>query len=263
LGTPEGINRQLLEQSAAAFVYEKDGLTIDSENDDSATTLVMNIVKDQSALFSGKIVSDISTTLGEGPDAPFDGTGANDMIGPNGQKGYDDYYTGRHNLRWLDLTGNDASFTATFNDQGSLTATDANEKSVTLRQSVVDAKVTVSAEARDPNMPAIGNVVELMPPCTGAGELWTLNPDGSTSYLRDGHLVPSDYEGSAQLTEAAASISSDVTLTDKEVMILGNVMNFRTMDGSAGLEGAFANAITSEDSKMNIDLDGDMDFWWE
>ena len=69
-------------------------------------------------------------------------------------QGSDDYYGGNHMLTWLDLTGTPASWTATFNDKGSLTATDANKESVTLKQSLVDAKVTVSAEARDPNMTA-------------------------------------------------------------------------------------------------------------
>jgi hypothetical protein len=262
-GIPEGVTRQLLAQSASAYVAKWPSLAIDAEVGDEKTTLIMNMQKDQTAMFSGKMVSDISETLGQGPDAPFDGTGADDKIGPNGQLGYDDYYGGMHDLKWLDLTGNDASWTATFNDEGSLTATDANSEQVTLKQSLVDAQVTVSAEARDPNVtPGISNLVELQPPCTGAGELWILNPDGSTSYYADGTLVPSDYAGTAQLTEAAAAVSSDVTLTDKEVQLLGTTYDIRTMDGNFGLDGAFANAVLTEDSIINVDLDGDMDFSW-
>ena len=260
-GTPEGVTRQLLKQSAIASVEKWPSLGIDAEVDDAATTLVMNMKKDQGAWFSGKMVSDISETLGQGPDAPFDGIGANDKIGPNGQQGYDDYYGGMHDLKWLDLTGTDASWTATFNDEGSLTTTDANGKSVTLKQSLVDAQVKVSAEARDPNVKA-SNLVELQPPCVGAGELWILNPDGSTTYFADGKLVPTDYAGTAQLTEAAAAVSSDVTLTDHEIQLLGSVYDIRTMDGSFGLDGAFADAVLTEDSIINVDLDGDMDFWW-
>jgi len=263
-GNPEGVTRQLLAQSASAYVAKWPSLAIDAEVGDEKTTLIMNMQKDQTAMFSGKMVSDISETLGQGPDAPFDGTGVDDQIGPNGQKGYDDYYGGMHDLKWLDLTGTDASWTATFNDEGSLTATDANCEQVTLKQSLVDAQVTVSAEARDPNVtPGVSNLVELQPPCFGAGELWILNPDGSTSYYADGQLVPSDYAGTAQLTEAAAAVSSDVTLTDQEVQLLGNTYDIRTMDGSFGLEGAFANAVLTEQSIINVDLDGDMDFWWE
>lgn len=263
-GKPEGTTRQLLEQSASAYVASWDPLKIDAEKDASKTTLIMNMEKDQTAMFSGKMVSDISETLGTGVDAPFDGIGANDKIGPNGQQGLDDYYGGGHMLAWLDLTGTPASWTATFNDQGSLKATDANKNPVTLKQSLVDAKVTVSAEARDPNMPATSNVVEITDPnCVGHGELWTLNPDGSTKLIGPGHLVPSDYTGTAQLTEAAAAVSSDVTLTDKELQVLGNTYDIRTMDGSFGLDGAFANAVLTQDSIVNVDLNGDMDFWWE
>jgi len=268
LGDPEGVNRQLLEQSAAAYVYQnEEGLTIDSENDDTATTLIMNIVKDQNALFSGKIVSETSSVLETGQDAPFDGTGAADKPNSYNQIGYDDPYSGKHMLAWLDLTGSPAAFITTYNDDATLTANDGTCAEVSLRQSVVDATVTVSANALGEG--GVPNLVQIIKGpgdqvCTGIGETWILNPDGTEENLgKIGDLVPGEWAGSAQLTEAASSISSDVTLTDKEVMILGNICNFRTMDGSAGLEGAFANAITSEDSKMNIDLDGDMDFWWE
>jgi len=264
MGTPEGINRQLLEQSAAAYVYQNDeGLTVDSENDDTATTLVMNICKEQNALFSGKIVSNTASELVYGVDAPFDGTGANDKPNTYGQIGLDDAYGGGHGLAWLDLTGEPAAFVTTYNDDATLTANAGTENEVSLRQSVVDAKVTVSANAVGEG--GVPNLVQIVDPyCVGVGETWVLNPDGSEQNLgKIGDLQPGEWEGSAQLTEAASSIHSDVTLTDKEVMILGDIMNFRTMDGSAGLDGAFANAITSADSKMNIDLDGDMDFWWE
>jgi len=264
-GKPEGTTRQLLEQSASAYVASWDPLKIDAEKDASKTTLIMNMQKDQTAMFSGKMVSDISETLDTGRDAPFDGIGANDKVSGTGSdyQGSDDWYGGNHMLAWLDLTGNPASWTATFNDQGSLKATDANKNPVTLKQSLVDAKVTVSAEARDPNLAAT-NVIEIIDPqCNGYGELWTLNPDGSNALIGDGHLVPSDYTGTAQLTEAAAAVSSDVTLTDKEVQILGNTYDIRTMDGSFEMDGAFADAVLTEDSIVNIDLDGDMDFWWE
>jgi hypothetical protein len=264
-GIPEGVTRQLLAQSASAYVAKWPSLAIDAEVGDEKTTLIMNMQKDQTAMFSGKMVSDISETLDTGRDAPFDGLGANDKVSGTGYdyQGSDDYYGGDHMLAWLDLTGTPASWTATFNDEGSLTATDANKESVTLKQSLVDAKVTVSAEARDPNMPASSNVIEIIDSgCAGYGELWTLNPDGSNALIGPGHLVPSDYAGTAQLTEAAAAVSSDVTLTDKEVQLLGNTYDIRTMDGSFGLEGAFANAVLTEDSIINVDLDGDMDFSW-
>lgn len=263
-GTPEGTTRQLLEQTASAYVAQWPTIDVDAEVDGEKTTQIMNIETDQSALFSGKIVSDISETLTRGVDAPFDGTGAADKPNGYGQVGLDDQYGGGHMLAWLDLTGNPASWTATFNDAGSLTATDANEKSVTLKQSLVDAKVTVSAEARDPNMVDRSNLISITKDsgCAGAGDLWTLNPDGTTVFVGKGDLVASDYSGSAQLTEAAASVSSDVTLTDKELMILGNVFDIRTVDGSFGLDGAFADAVLTEDSIIDVDLDGDMDFWW-
>jgi hypothetical protein len=268
-GTPEGVTRQLLKQNALASVQKWPSLGIDAEVDDAATTLVMNMKKDQSAWFSGKMVSTIAEELVKGYDAPFDGIGippaGNDQPNPNGVGqyiGFDDQYGGGHQLAWLDLTGNPAAWTATFNDEGSLTTTDANGKSVSLKQSLVDATVTVSAEARDPDVKATNLISIIDPGCSGFGDLWTLNPNGVTTFVGKGDLVASDYDGSAQLTEAAASVSSDVTLTDHEVQLLGSVYDIRTMDGSFGLDGAFADAVLTEDSIINVDLDGDMDFSW-
>ena len=252
-GTPVGINRQLLQQDAAAYVYTKKGLAIDAENDASATTLVMNIVKDQNALFSGKVVSTPSEVLVNGIDAPFDK-----------QAGADDPYGGGHNLVWLALTHSPADFTTTYNDDATLTA-NSETGTVSLRESVKDATVTVSANANAPSGFSVPNEFEIKDGgCVGNGETWTLNSDGTGIDLgRIGDLAPSAVAGSAQLTEAASSISSDVTLQDQQVMIKGNVMNFRTIDGTAGLNGAFANAITSPHSTMDVNLDGNMDFWWE
>lgn len=263
VGTPEGITRQLLGQKASASVAEAPGLKIDAENDGSATTLVMNIAKDQTALFSGKLVSAPIGILEQGVDAPFDGTGPDDKPDQNGQIGYDDWYGGQHNLSWLDLTGNPAKWTATFDDTASLKAKDANGEDVTLKQAVTDAKVTVTAQATSQS--DVANVVEIIDPnCVGFGELWTLNPDGTTNLIGPGHINPDDWTGgSAQLTEAAAGMSSALTLTDSQLMVQGNVFDFRTMDGSFGLDGAFADAVLTPGSTINVDLDGDMDAWWE
>ena len=66
-GTPEGVTRQLLEAERICFCSPS-GLPWQStlRVDDEKTTLVMNMQKDQSALFSGKMVSDISETLDTG-----------------------------------------------------------------------------------------------------------------------------------------------------------------------------------------------------
>ena len=266
-GTPEGVTRQLLKQGAFASVEKWPSLGIDAEVDDATTTLVMNMKKDQSAWFSGKMVSDISETLDSGTDAPFDGLGAADKPTPTVGGGFndpqeDDAYGGGHNLNWIDLTGSPASWTATFNDQGSLTTTDANGDPVSLKQSLVNAKVTVSAIAQDPSMTSVPNLVKIVDTnCVGNGQTWVLNPDGTT-VISQTPLELTDYDGSAQLTAAAAAVSSDVTLSDHEIQLLGSVYDIRTMDGSFGLDGAFADAVLTEDSIINVDLDGDMDFWW-
>lgn len=263
-GTPEGVTRQLMQQSASAFVAQWPTIAIDSENDDGTTTLIMNMQKDQSALFSGKIVSEGTAVLKQGTDAPFDGLGVNDLDDPNhlDYKGSDDPYGGNHINSWYEIVGSPASFTTTFDDTGSLTTTDANGETVTLKQELDGAKVVVSAAAAsvaDTN----GGLVLLSAPCIGAGEIWQIAPTGVETLTGLTSLPVPTSSSSAQLTEAAASVTSGVTLTDKEIDVLGTVYDVRTMDGDFGLDGAFANAVLTEGSTINVDLDGDMDFWWE
>jgi hypothetical protein len=269
-GSPVGVTRQLLKQSASASVLQVPSLAIDAEKPAEKTTLVMGMEKDQSAVFSGMIVSkNVDPKLHSAQDAPFDGIGVDDKV--SGQysdsQGFDDPYGGKHINNWYEFTTTPASFTATFDDTGSLKTTDANGESVTLKQKLDGAKVEVSAIAAPYQT---GGLVQLSSPCVGQGEIWQLNPDGKLALYEDnpnaqGNVpvlpVPTD-SSSAQLTEAAAAVSSNVVLEDKEVEILGTVYDIRTMDGSFGLEGAFANAVLTEDSIINVDLDGDMDFWW-
>ena len=276
-GTPEGVTRQLMQQSASAFVAQWPTIAVDAENDDGTTTLIMNMQKDQSALFSGKIVSENGDpTLHSATDSPFDGLGADDQVDPNhyDYQASDDPYGGNHINNWYEFTTTPASFTATFDDTGSLTTTDANGESVTLKQKLEGAQVVVSATAASPYQDN-GGLMQLSAPCVGQGEIWHIAPDGTLTLYADnpGHPsdpslwpvlpVPAADTSSAQLTEAAASVTSGVTLTDKEIDILGSVYDVRTMDGDFGLDGAFANAVLTQGSTINVDLDGDMDFWWE
>jgi len=274
-GSPVGVTRQLLTQSAQANVLTVPGLKIDSENGAAKTTLVMNMEKDQSAVFSGMIVSEHSDPiLRSATDAPFDGLGANDKVSGvySDYQGSDDAYGGNHINSWYEFDTTPASFTATFDDTGSLTATDANSESVTLKQKLDGAKVVVSATAASPYQN--GGDIQLSSPCVGEREIWHIAPNGQLTMVADNEdaqgndlypvlAIPATPDSKAQLTEAAAAVSSNVMLSDEEVMILGTVYDIRTMDGNFGLEGAFANAVLTEGSTINVDLDGDMDFWWE
>jgi hypothetical protein len=273
-GSPVGVTRQLLKQSASASVLQVPSLALDAEKPAEKTTLVMGMEKDQSAVFSGMIVSEHSKPiLRSATDAPFDGLGANDKVSGvySDYQGSDDAYGGNHINSWSEFDTTPASFTATFDDTGSLTTTDANDESVTLKQKLDGAKVVVSATAASPYQD--GGDIKLSSPCAGQREIWHIAPDGSLALIADNFdaqgnpvdpvlPIPATPDSKAQLTEAAASISSGVTLTDKEVQILGNVIDIRTMDGFGGLEGGFADALLTEDSIMNVDVDGDFDFSW-
>jgi hypothetical protein len=274
-GSPVGVTRQLLKQSASASVLQVPSLAIDAEKPAEKTTLVMGMEKDQSAVFSGMIVSVPSKPiLRSATDAPFDGLGDNDKVSGvySDYKGSDDAYGGNHINSWYEFDPTPASFTATFDDTGSLTTVDANDEKVTLKQQLDGAKVVVSAAAAIPYQN--GGDIKLSSPCVGEREIWHIAPNGQLTLVADNFdangkpldpalPIPTAPDTKAQLTEAAAAVSSNVILEDKEVEILGTVYDIRTMDGNFGLEGAFANAVLTEGSTMNVDLDGDMDFWWE
>jgi hypothetical protein len=240
-GQSIGIDRQLLEQSASAYVAEAPGLAIDAENDASATVLVMEIKKDQDALYSGKLIAGECEEV-TGTDVDGDGV-------------TDDPYGGGHLLTWLE-GGAGPSWTATFDDTATLVANAESEEEVTLAQEVNDATVTVSVDG-DECEPTNFQITD--PGCVGDGEFWLVGDGITTGPL----ACDGDGLSDAQLTEVAASMSSCVSLKDTETMILGNIINTRTLDGSASLGGAFENALVDANEPVNIDMDGDIDFWWQ
>jgi hypothetical protein len=279
IGQSVGIDRQLLEQSAYMYVAEAPPLEIDAENDAQATTLVMKINKDQSALYSGKLITDapidsqmIQTYDIGGPVDPDSGFPIND-----------DPYSGGHLLQYPVYTQAGPSYVTTFNDYATLVNDPYTEDAVCLKEQVNDARVTISAAPVTFSDP---NVFQIVPDsdCDGAGDFWKNPSDGNYLVLDpngpyghedadrysapegfvqekvDGFAPAPESLNNAQLTEVKGSISSSVTLKDKETMILGNIIDSRTLAGSGGLKGEFENAILDPGQELNVDLDGDIDF---
>jgi len=259
-GVSTGIDRQILTQGAAASVTQAPGLKTDSENDAKATTLLMTLAKEQNAIYSGKLTAgDVKGTLHEAKD--WNGDGVND-----------DYYGGSHNVLWYTYAQDGPAFVTTFNDNAVVTST-VDKDVVSLKQKVVDAKVTVSAE-KDLSVPALEQIYRHSPDCIqGPNEFWQGYATAGNYYptpTTTQHKLsitgwPEAPEGStAQLTEVAAGMSSTASLKQSELMVLGNIIELpTTFDGDASLSGAFQNAILDAGQPVNIDLDGDIDIWWE
>jgi hypothetical protein len=252
-GVSLGIDRQYVYQSGSYFAASSPGIAMDAETPATATPLVLGISKDQTAAFSGRLVTGALTS-------GYDKNG--DMIA-------DDPYGGEHLLYWWD----NPSFTGTFDDTAYVAA-----ENVVLKESVTGAKATVST----------GDDIFRIDPastCQGAGQYWqgyatvldtNLYPGPTTGGYGDdtqdrvgGPL--SSYQGA--LTEVSTSMSSDVTLRQIEMLgVKDNAPITATLlDGSASLNGAFQSAILGDNgygvpNKISVDLNSGVQpfqFWWE
>lgn len=260
-GVPVGIDRQLLAQSASASITTGPSLDIDAEKGATAITEVLTLSKDQSALYSGKLVAGpVETISNYGYD--INGDGIND-----------DPYSGGHGLIWNTYDQQDPAFTTSFYDDASVSSGYSYESNeapeVVLREHVDDARVTISAAPVD--LTPDGDVVFQIDPnsyCDGAGQYWqgyaqAGYPWPPTTQTQVSGFPDAPVGSNAQLTEVAASLSSDASLTTHEIMNLGNIETYHTLDGSASLSGAFENALVDPGQPVNIDLDGDVDQWFE
>lgn len=278
-GESVGIDRQLLSQSASASVLSGPNLVIDAENDKTITGTVLSLSKDQNALYSGKLVGG---ELNEIPQQGYDVN--NDGIN-------DDPYSGGHILNWYTYELNGPSWTTNFWDQACVSAypyvANAGPSDVvTLKEATCGASVTVSLDPEE--IIPEGDVVFQIGPdsenyypdykCQGDGEYWQGyatsdypdvegdDPNKFTPTQQQVGGFPDAPEGAlsdSQLTEVAASLSSDATLTNTQTMILGNVDDLWTLDGSASLSGAFENAIVDPCQSVNIDMYGGTETWFE
>ena len=245
-----GIDRQLLTQSASAYVATSPGDDyFDPEIPTAVVTKVIGISKDQSAAFSGRLYAE--PYMAEGFDVNGDGI-------------RDDPYSGGHHLLWLET--DDPSWTATFDDEATVVAND-----VALKQSVTGATVTVKAtELADDD-----NVFQIDPVsgCEGEGEYWTGFADDFYEYPPSGSNTQTQVQGpitldpTGQLTETYAGMSSDVTLIETVTGNNAGQTRDRVLNGAASLDAAFENAILEDgDDAVSIEFDTGstpFNFWWE
>jgi hypothetical protein len=237
-----GIDRQLLTQSASAYVATSPGGDYyDPEVPTNVVTKVIGISKDQSAAFSGRLYGEPYET--DGTDINNDGI-------------TDDPYTGSHNLIWM--ATDDPSWTATFDDEAEVVA-----DGVALKQSVTGATVTVKATELSDN----DDIVFQIDPasgCTGKGEFWTgfRGVDQQTEVQG-----PLTFDPTGKLTETYAGMSSDVTLIETVTASNAGAVTSRVLNGAASLDAAFENAILEDgDDAVSIEFDTGsqpFDFWWE
>jgi hypothetical protein len=250
-GKSIGIDRQYVKQTGSYFAASSTGLIYDAETPGIAQPLVLGLTKDQTAAFSGRI---ITGDLIKGYDK-------------NGDMIADDPYGGEHQLLWYD----NPSFSGTFSDTGMVSADDASGNTVALKESLGTARATVSTG---------DDIFQIDPAsaCMGKGEYWqgyaTIDPVTNLYPLPYGDDTQekvagplSAYQGA--LTEVSTSVSSDVTLKQTQVgdVTSTNGLTSATLiDGSASLSADFASAILGGNNKVSVDLNSGVmpfKFWWE
>jgi hypothetical protein len=238
-GTQVGMDRQLLTQQASAYAATLPSFTIDAEKDGTYTTMVLGIEKGQSAAVSTMLLGG----LAQGLDANGDGTP-------------DDHYQGEHNLIWAVSP----SFTGTFSDTGSIAA-----QGVTLKESLTDAKVTVTTENLNPLAPTYQ--IDPNSLCVGKGEYWQgyAIPGTPVDYSKQIKVNGPLDTSLGQLTEASAGSSSYVALTQTKTVASGKVTTVNSLDGGASLDAAFENAILDGDNAVALKFNTGtkpFTFWW-
>jgi hypothetical protein len=230
-GTQVGMDRQLLTQQANAYAATLPDFTIDAEKDGTYTTMVLGIEKAQSAALSTMLLSG----LANGPDANGDGI-------------VDDPYGGGDNLVWAVSP----AWTGTFSDTGSIAA-----EGVTLKESLTDAKVTVTTQDLTPS----GAKFQIVDPdCIGNGQFfngYAPAQGAPTSGPLDTTL--------GQLTETYGASSSYATLTQTKSVASGAVTTVNSLDGGASLDAAFQHAILGGENAVALKFNTGSQpftFWW-
>jgi hypothetical protein len=261
------VDRQYMGAAGSGFVATyAAGTYFDPENPTTSVIADMGMTKTQFADFSGALVPGLGQMkLTSGPT---------DL---NGDSITDDAYGGSHGLQFYSTEGANPSWTATYNDAGTVGIT----KGTQLHQSLTNAAVTIKANSYA-NVPAATDVFMIVPTsgCDGAGEIWKGYSTGVYSPYPD-YNAPAPYtirgqtklvEGTAsnpatldqlrelsliavphnaQLTELGSTSSSDVSL--QMTYTTGTDAPVTTIAGSNSLGASWAQAKLDPGVKLVVD----------